>query len=195
MSASKRAWEIAGWFQAERPQFPRQISTRWGVSQFTAEKINQDATTAFGPLGKGEEWFAGRIDKHLGRIKPNGMSSMTFGTVPSYSDFYRHVTTWRNDDGEGIHPHEEPVFWMELARSEMMQGKEAAQDIPGIVVDTASRTGKLRITISDVAALWAFINALVHHADDAAEDSMDEESEKYLSLASGIMGQLGYEWV
>jgi len=124
------------------------------------------------------------------------MKSMTYGTVPTFAEFERHVKTWKNEEGEGIKASERPVYKMELVGSDAECAQEAAQGIPGIAIGGGRKYAhKLGVEIDDIASLWAFVNSLVHHADDAFEDNMDDEGEKYRDLASSVMYTLGYEWI
>lgn len=138
----------------------------------------------------------GYVAQMASYVRNARMKSMTYGIVPPFAEFERHVTTWKNEDGEGIDVNESPVFHMDLVGSDAECGQEAAQDIPGVSVGGGRRYAhKLGVEIEDVAALWAFINSLVHHADDAWEDKNQMGGEAYLDLASGIMYTLGYEWI
>lgn len=154
--------------------------------------------TKFGPGAEARlELLKKRSLKRNARMK-----SLTFGIVPPYAEFEHHVTTWKNEDGEGIRASQRPVYKMELNGEEGSLAAEASQDIPGISMgDVERRAGSRHVRymagfeIEDVAALWAFINSLMHHGDDAAEEGDDEKAQAYESLASGIMGTLGYEWI
>jgi hypothetical protein len=124
------------------------------------------------------------------------MKSLDGGTVPPYPEFERHLKIWKNEDGKGVVSGESPVYWMELVGDDAECGREAAQDIPGVSVGAGRHYAhKLGIEIDDVASLWAFVNSLVHHSDDAFEEGNEEMGDAYRDLASSIMYTLGYEWV
>lgn len=110
---------------------------------------------------------------------PSGMKSLTFGVMPSFGEFKKHVTTYEDP----IDPDLIPVFHMDLNRSDFAAFSRGGGINSGVHVKDGAG-GKARVEHSDLRSLYESIKDL--------SDSVDEEAEM---LASSMMYVVGYEWI
>jgi hypothetical protein len=168
---------------------------RWGSSTITRFYVRweSDAHNAsaweiiegYGPTPGDRKTYA--IQRFLEKrgFTPNG-TSLTFGVMPSLSDFRRHLRSF-SFDGEqysitdsGI----SPVYKMELVGKAAEVAHHAADAVPGVRM----RHGrKMSVSFDDVAALHEFLVSLTHHYEDGKKHAGE--------LASAMLETLGYEWV
>ena len=116
------------------------------------------------------------------------MKSMTFGTMPTFESFSKHLDSYKDMDGE--HASWGGRYPMELAgrgdQSAAAWVFTSAAFRPYLRDYTTfeGRYGKMGIHLHSKKALWVFIKTLASKGSESAD-----------SLASAMMSTLGYEWI
>jgi len=133
------------------------------------------------------------------------MKSVTWGTLPEFPEFKKHVEAMVDDDGDPVvGPDGGDVYHMELVGRDKESAKAALKTLlaTGTRVkfdQFEGRHGKFGLRFLDLVSLHKFILALLTvqemQDDEGGEMEGGDRGEGPGDLASGIMGQLGYEWV
>lgn len=146
------------------------------------------------------------------RVKRNAPSktvSMTWGTLPEFPAFERHVTAARDEDDEPVIGEPGDVYHMELTGKDTQAAKTALKTLLATGTPVAfdqftpsKYPHKYGLRFHDLVSLHKFILALMT-VDEMTYEALGEEKYSKLSdagdnpanLASSIMSTLGYEWV
>lgn len=116
------------------------------------------------------------------------MLTLTYGTLPSASDFEKHVRQAVDEQGAPVVASSAPVYWLTVTGRGQALAVSSAARKAGKGVQAAKSNERVDVKIASVKDLWRFVSELTNMYYEYENDYAGE-------TADLILYDLGIEWV